>query len=665
MKNIEELAVRTYSNNIDYLEKKQKKLFSKIAALDSAIDQGLYSSKYELIHEDDYFEVKELSTNKHLYNSNSNSYAKRVSKSINSDRKTNLFKTFKDIDIKKKDLQKYNEIDIRDNSLVGLASILHYIKSNASEDADMKSLEKFIFLGIGLGGHIFEVHKKIKSKLYLIIEDDLELFKLSLFVTPYSEIAKEADLIFSIFETKEEFTSSSQIFLNINFHHNHYLKFFQMLSHSEEKLQHLHINIISQSHHLFYYNTILDQYLRPLDYLAKNYKFLNILKKHTTLTLGSKPVLFLAAGLSLVKNISWIRENQDRFIIVALSATLIELEKNNISPDIVTHMDGFDISFEHFKKLQSLKFLKDTLFLISARTPKLIVDFLEKENIFFFENGTNYKKSFGNLSAPCIGSVTYLLLLAFEVRELYLLGLDLAIDSKSGFTHAQSHFTAIKVNLESANIHEDNMSFRHSVITRASNHGDIAYTNPNFLLSIESVNSASQNFKKSFQNVYNLSDGVYFTNTIPLHISKLDISLLEKLDKYKIKKNILKDFELNSNRELLEDEKNDIVGRFNHTLRVRKIIKKQKDDIFASEAQFLNSLEVLYKNLTKNSSIESHDLSLVYQEYFHLLNTYIFDFFNVEDLGNANLHAMKINSLLCEQLLKILVVYESGLREFI
>ena len=665
LQDVQTIAEKTYSDNITYLRNEQSELYSKLVALDSALEQNLYESKYELLYEHGYFDVKDINENKYLYGSNSDEYAKMVASSVNYDKKSNLFKTYKELKIDEKNLDSYETIDMTQDAISGVASIVSYLRKNADMTSDMKHINKFIFFGVGLGKHIIEVDKKIQSKVYFIVEENLELFKLSLFVTPFSHLAKSSTLIFSVFESSEEFIRSSSKFLYTQFEHNHYLKYFPMLHHKEDKLRDFHIMITSQSHNLFFYNSILKQYLRPLNYLSAKYKFLNILKNYSGKTLGEKPVLLLAAGPSLLKNIQWIKENQDKFIIVAVSATLIELFRHEIKPDIVTHLDGFEITAELFTRIESLEYFKETLFLLSARTPKKVVDLLDKESVFFFENGTNYKESFGNLSAPCIGSTSYLLFLAFEVKEIYLLGLDLALDSKTGYTHAKTHVNAKKISLDDADLHEDVMTLRNSIITYPSNFGENAYTNPNFLISIESINSTSVGFKKNYQNVYNLSDGVLFKNTTPIHGESLNTALFEKMNKKKIRENLRLEFEKNSNRELSKEDKDAVRQRYEYAIRVKKIVKKQQSMEFSSDSRFLSSLNILYKELTGDSSTKAHDLSLVYQEYFHFLNTFIFDFFNMRTENEMTSHANKINQLLCTQLFRIQSIYQEKLKQFI
>jgi len=658
---LEDTALQTYKENLHYFEKYQAAIYSKLAAFESAIEQNLYVSKYDLVINNEYFDVLELSTREYLYNSKAKEYGSLVSDSINSSKVSNVFETFKRVRVSDENLEKLATLSITQNNLSGFAPILNYIQNAMPHSLEMQNIKKFIFFGVGLGLHIPSVHQKITADIYLIVEDDLELFKLSLFTTPYYELAKDSTLIFSIFDSKKEFSAPAYTFLKSSFYHNHYIKYFQMINQSEEKLKEFQLMIASQSHNLFYYNAILEQYLKPLDYLQNHFQFLNILKP----IFDEKPLLLLAAGPSLYKNIEWIKENQDRFMIVALSAVLSILEKEGISPDIVTHIDGLEESIVHFTKLNSLEFLKETHFLISSRTPREIVDLLKKENIFFFENGTSYKHELGNLSAPCVGSTTLLLLLALGAQDLYLLGLDLALDSKTGATHSSGHEYTKELELNTKSLDEDLISFKESILEVDGNFNQSVYTTPDFISSINSINSSTTGFKHNEQTIYNLSDGAYFSNTKAIHTQDIEVSKLSKFNKIIIKEKLKQAFKQNSVNSMSHIELSQIKKRHIHSLKITEIIQTQKSTSFTSHQDFLDSLETLFKNLCTSSSTFDYDLALIYQEYFRFIDTFIFDLFNTQEFEDPNKHVNRLNTLLTQQLLRIVELYTNQLNTVI
>lgn len=648
MQTLEERAVATFKQNIQYFEQNQKNVFDKLAALDSAVEQNLYQNRYELIIENGYFEVIELSSGEKLYNSNSYEYAKSVRDSVNLKKSDNVFKTFKTIPLDK-DYEHF----------IDLTPTLRYIEKNLANNSEFKRIEKFIFFGVGLGSHISSVADKLKCSSYLIVEDDLELFRLSLFVTPYYELASTSRVVFSIFESSQEFSSSSQIFINHNFYQNHYIKFFHMLSHNEEKIKEFHINVVSQSKNIFFYKDILTQYLKPLEYMRNNYNFLNMLHSYENSSITDKPLLLLAAGPSLQKNIEWIKENQKKFLVVALSSVLSTLEKENITPDIVTHMDGFESSAVHFSKLKSLDFLSKTIFFLSARTPDSVVKILEKSHIFFYENGTSYKQNIGNLSAACVGSTTYLLLLALGAKELYLLGLDLAIDEKTGSTHSDGHEYAKELDLETSDRHDDILEFKKSVVKVAGNFEDEVYTTPEYRLSIESINVTSQGFKKEYQHVYNLNNGAKFLNTTPKKTDTINVEMFDTIDKDILASELKDIFTSSCSRETTKDEILQLQQKVEYASQLKDIILSQQNYYFDSSEEFLNSLWHLFLKLSQNDSATAYDLSLIIQEYCKFIYTFIFDFFNTK--GVTDRHCQNINLILTKALRRIIDEYLQAL----
>jgi hypothetical protein len=436
-----------------------------------------------------------------------------------------------------------------------------------------------------------------------------------------------------------------------------------MLNHSEEKYQQFQIQIASQSHHNFFYSAILEQYLRPLEYIHQQFKFLNMLQKHERKSLGKNPVLLLAAGPSLQLNMSWLRENHQKFIIVAVSAVLGILEREGIKPDIAVHIDGFERSAILFEELNDITFFDETIFFLSARAPHKIVSMLKKESIFFFENGTSYKKELGNLSAFCVGSTTYFLLIALGVSELYLLGLDLALDFNSGKTHITDHPDSRSLNI-SKNLDEvDTITFRDTVITVDGNLRPIVFTTPDFAYSIDVINTVSTGFKETKQHVYNLSDGAKFSNTTATYATSLAMNNFSNIDKKTLHVNIENEFNENSSDSLSDNESNEIIKRILNAKSIKNTLVSWQESDFTTSKEFLESLVALIQQLCSSSSNESYDLALIYQEYLKIISPYIFDFFNHEISDDANIFVKKIQIMLSTHLLEIVNLYIDGLQK--
>lgn len=185
IENIEIKIVNNFEKNMKYFEQYHPQVYSILASLDSAIEQNLYQSKYDLIFNNNYFDVKELRTGKYIYSDNSNKHAFDISEN------------FKD------------------------------------------KIDNFVFFGVGLGIHLERIIKNTQSKRYLIIEDDLELFKLSTFVTPYFKFAETLELSFSVFEDEDAFFKKGIDFINKLNEGKEVFKHFALNDNYIEKIQFL------------------------------------------------------------------------------------------------------------------------------------------------------------------------------------------------------------------------------------------------------------------------------------------------------------------------------------------------------------------------------------------------------------------------------------------
>ena len=522
----------------------------------------------------------------------------------------------------------------------------------------------FFFFGSGLGLHIATIDKKISSKVYFIVEDDLELFRLSLFTLNYKEISKNSKLYFSVFEDNNEFHKSAIEFLEYEYYYNHYIKYFHILSHSDEKSKQFHIAVTSQSHLLFFYNSLLTQYLKPLEYLFNEYSFLDKTLTFSDNVLDKKPFLLVAAGPSLQKNIKWLKENHKNFVVVALSATLAILEKEGITPDIITHLDAFVTAKVHFDKLNSLEFIKNSILIYSSRVPKGVVEMFSKKQLFFLENGTQYKENSLKPSAPCIGSLTYQLLLRLNAKNIYLLGLDLAIDKESGKTHSDSHEYGKTLDTKENAFDTSTMTFKESLFNVEGNLSKSVLTTPHFQTSIDAINRSTQILKSEGQSVVNLNDGVKFIDSIPKQID--DIHMNKRFND--IKEYLLEICVKNSSHGFTSSEISKLYEKLEHSKKIHKLLSKYIQIQTLEVSGYLSSLKQLCNQMTNKEDIKKYELSRVIDTYLKYILEYIFDFFNSKELVYSVDDIKTLDELLTSNLNMIINYYrdtlESKLKSF-
>ena len=654
---IEQIAMKNFHNNLEYFQKEQPRVYEKITAFENAVANGYYQEQYELEYKDEgYFDVKEKSTSNYLYGTNSNEYAKALAKSVDYRKEDNIFIVSPRFEYSKEYLKNSKNDSLEENGIAGIAYIIDFINKKLPKDSTMTKLEKYIFFGVGLGLHVKEIDKKINSDFYLLVEDDLELFRLSMFVTDYSKLARHSSLYFCIFEEDSVAKTIMTLFLEDGFMHNHYIKFLQTLHLDESKIRTFQEVVASQTHQLFPYHAYFKKYLTPLEHLKNGYKFLNL---NSDIFKGKK-VLLLAAGPSLEKNLKWVKEHHKSFITIALTSTLGTLEKEGIIPDIITHLDPFkEGSLPHLQRLKNKDYFKKPICLFGSQTPPELVEMFDKKRVFIFENGTSYKKGFGSVTATCVGSMSYAISLALGSSEIYLLGLDLAIDEKSGSTHTSTHSHREKLDLSRLDKLEKEFSFKKSLIKVKGNFKDEVLTTPNFYMSIENIIINNSKNKKDYQKVYNLSDGAFFANTIPTKIE--DIVLKDDCKK----ETLFKEFLDISSDELTYEEVESIKSMYQHSQKIKDILSRHRLKKYKTKEEYQYSLMSLSLDITADRSIEASFLNIVLLRYMQYIYPYIFDFLNTKEIKYSKESIKHIDTLLVKYMKKIVEVFEVRLEYFL
>jgi hypothetical protein len=664
---IEEQVINTYHDNISYLQEHQIQLYKKILDFEAALDNGHYKERYELEYKDEgYFDVKEIETGKYFYNSNSNIYAQKAKDIVNFRKDESTFETFFDYDLSDEQLEREDkEENIASSALYGYGKIMAYTKKAVSKNSHMVDIKKFIFFGVGLGVHMEEIAKKVKAENYLIVEDDLELFRLSLFVTNYKQLAQTARLFFVVFEDQDSAKGIFSQFLKKSFYFNHYIKYFQMQSSDDSMVKLMQTSIASQSHLTYLYNSYFQLHLRAVKYLKDGYNFLNVSAKDFSDTFLDRPVILLAAGPSLGKNLDWLEKNRDRFVVVALTATLKILEKRGIKPDIVTHLDPFEKTcMVHLDGVQSKEFYSDSILFCGSQTPEVLIDRFKKENVFIAQVSTYYKKELGTLDPICVGSFTYMVLTLLGARSVYTLGLDLALDSKTHSSHSKDHAYNKKLDTSKVDQVEESVSYLGAVLKTEGNFRDQVLTTLTFDKSIQVIKLFSKNYKREFQKFYNLSDGALLGGLEPKKIEDIKIDKLKPIKKEKLQLSLLKELMKKSSSHISEDELDSMSKRLDYVKELKTKIEKSKYPNSFNPRLYQSQLLGLTLDIIDGYEIEAVDLHNAYFSYLHFIMPFIFDMLNTKELKSHKRNIKKIHPMIIRYCLEIAEYYEKHIEEF-
>lgn len=399
------------------------------------------------------------------------------------------------------------------------------------QDINIK-VNKFIFIGTLLGIHINDFHKILNTETYLIIEPNIEIFRLSMFMTDYKILTTNSEVFFAISEDELNLKKIVHDFLEFKLEFNNLIHY--ELAH---KLNEPIINQLSLIFtHLSEMRYPFSDYLISLDrghtHIIKNKNnLLNLSKTYTFLE--NKNVLFLGAGPSLEKHLDYIYLNRANFIIVAVAATLKTLEIRNIIPEIIITVDGQEVVLEQFRVHKLI--YENSIILSSIKLDKNVYTLLKNTEIYFFQDSLDLFKDLGFITGVTVGDMGIDILLRFGIRNLYLLGIDAAIDSETGRSHTNMHISSKEIDLDI----RDNDNQIHFEKTIVYVKGNFRKEVPTFLEYKEMIEEINDKFKylNNKIRIYNLSDGAYFKNTIPIRTSEIVVK--KNLDKIFFKKEFI------------------------------------------------------------------------------------------------------------------------------
>ena len=661
MVSIEEEILNNYSKNLGYLEKNHKDLFDRIKLFELAIELKEVKERYALEYKyDKYFDILDLQKEEYIYGKDSNIYSKDIINNVNFNTEESSFRTFYGVEYEKGVAENALNSSIFSSAVIGTSPIIDYVNRNIPEDNDLKIIYNYIIFGTLLGLHIPLVHKKMNAKIYSIIEPSLEIFRLSLFVTDYSKIALESDIIFYIAEDQETFSRKFNTLYYKTFYFNHYIKFCMFTKNCNIYIQAIQEILVSQPHYLYAYERELQSLKRTYNRIKEGFRYIDISKKYEFKQFKDKPVLLLAAGPSLKHEIDFIKENQSKFIIVAIYATITFLEEHNIIPDIVIQFDQSNMAIKTLHLLKNKDFLSNTIFLLAAHVTKEFTKEINNNNIYMFQPTYSAKVNFGALASPSVGEIAYCLILQLGFKSIYLLGLDMALDPET----KQAHFSKDYIGTFSTDILKDSLDkfdMRKNTIRVKGNFLDQIDTLPAYKISIDHINMFTKEYLSEDLNIYNLSNGAYFDNVKPLKTNDLictDFTNLNLSEKKKEIKTILSSISENSFKE------EDIVyneAKLKDAKKIKEKLDKFNSVKVSSVEEFKNMIFILQEELCLPYSCT--DLQKISNSYYNRTVNYIFYMFNLRNLTKTTKHIKKLQKLFILQISKIVNEYINILEE--
>ena len=667
---LQNALVTQYFSNLEFFKEHDLELYNKINTFSKMIDEEVFKENFvlEFVKETGDFDILNLATNSYIYGRNAQLINENFlnncdfsKKSVFGNLVNNLYLP-RDKNIEISD-SKFDVLDmVIYDDMSEYANILGHCYS---DDKVYKEIDKFFFFGNLLGTHLKSFQEKMDFKCCFIYEANLEIFRLSLFVTDYRSLNNKSKIIFSVMDEENVFVQKLNMFFRGLFIYSNYnIKYYKMVQVDNDIFNKILNELHLSNGSTYDYTKLLYDTFYSISKHINKYKILTAKNKSKDFSFSNaKPTLLIGAGPSFGKNINWLKQNQDKFIIVAIGATYKKLFDNGIIPDIVTTVDPkFHIlNKTHFNE-KDVVLLKDTIVLASINTPTKILDRFNQEKLFLYEVVDNFKNNSNAYNGISVGEITLSLLLDMNVKDIYLLGTDLAFDEKTGLSHFDGYVNK-RENFENEKskvneVLETGTTSKKEFIEVKGNKKEKVVTNRIFALSINQYVQIISLYKKASQNIYNLcEDGAYIEGTILKDIETIDLSKnLE--DKLFLFNNIEKISEFGLNK--IEFKELDI--KIDNMKFIKKLLNEQfckqksSDDILKFNDKFLKVFNLMIKKDDK------FFLSII-SNYFNFVMPYVNYSLNDKNLLNTDIKIKlaQVENIFYNQVLNLIDIYESYL----
>lgn len=647
MKLLQKALYDMYQDNLKFLQIYQKDLYLKILNLSESIDNNSYKIRFDLEFINGSFNIYDNMNKKYLYEKSLEDYSKDVFDYIDYTKKGSLINLPDELynvdDVT--ELRLFND-DYETKAFKRIVSDINKIKKTCDiktyeENKEFKYIPSFMFYGTLLAQHLKSVQEKLKCKSYLIIEPDLEIFRLSLFVTEYKLLTKDARLFFSIGEDDNDMIKSMEKFVLFDSLETYLYKYYSTSFHEKNLFSNFTIALQNVSPRTF------DHY-RQLHYFTQSIKnfqhYPMLVTNKEKNNLENLPVLILSPGPSLRENFKWLKKNHKKFIIVSFAATIKALGEIGIKPDIITSVESSTLVRDQLPKKYK-KIYKDSIAILSSDTHEEIFEYFDKNKIFIFE--PNYRileNGIEESPSLTVGETTIHLLLLMGFKNLYLLGTDLSLDSK-GIAYDKTHMASetsrslhhLKKNIKriSNEVKIDNNYLE----VKSNFENRTLYSDQLFLKILASYKSiiSYHKEKKDFE-IYNLSSGAYIEHTKPLPPKECNLEEIEVKEK-----ELLSFIKSKSRRNFSENEKKEF---YKEAIFIEKLIQQLEYTLnmtLSDSKKFYAVRKDIAKQIREHKSFSSLTMAML-STYIKITDNLINYKLNnkKDDINNKELNDLKV-----------------------
>lgn len=606
---IESMLVELYLKNLSFLKTNFPKLFQTVEDLSHKIETNEYEEQYSLEISNGYLDIKNIENGGYYYAENSYVDAQERAK-------YNDFTLNSSWDLlrKRPDGTKL----LKNKDFKDVLPVVDYINENVDlQNIEFREIMKMVFIGTGLGFHIDEIYKKLNPKTILIIEPELEIFRLSLFTIDYSVFTgNNKKLIFAIGENKEDRISAYSNFNSYQKYMNFHVKYYKLLRNYDYIKDELDQHFSKGGSIFFPYKKLLHNLHLTMSLIRDKEKFLDNRLTLSNNILKDKKILLISAGPSLEGYLDWIREHQEKFIIVCVDIMVRKLEKNKIIPDIVASIDPHDDLCSKFITTEDPDFLNNTALVFFAQQHEKTIEVVKDKNIYFLQSLPIFEEIGYVDSGRNVGIFGFILSYYLMGKEFYFIGNDASFNQSTGAAYSSNEFNNRIDNLA---VKKDNNSLSvFDTIEVKGNLRDTVNTSRKLIFFRDDYERFFKVVSLESCNLHNLSDGAYIEGMVPVTKDEMNEKIQEFDD---INKDNLLD-EMNKVFVTMDDvDFTDDIKNINTMLRR---ITKYKKNKYKSRDDFLqNKLDLMIWILEKTKECKNMSVGMLFLQFTELADMHI------------------------------------------
>ncbi|MCX7748435.1 MAG: DUF115 domain-containing protein [Clostridia bacterium] len=498
-----------------------------------------------------------------------------------------------------------------------------------------------IIYGLGLGYHVEQFIERFPERNKIIIEPDYDIFLMCMESRDITHILRAKNVYLIVKDNKDGIFSDITYFYRYSLIYS--LKFIQLVSYKNINND-LWQNF--QSEFIRYLNNyvINVRTMAVFNMMWLNNFFMNIQKLHQIAEFGSfkdqfesVPAVLVSAGPSLEKNMHYLKQLENKAVIVAAGSALTPLLKNGIIPHMTVGIDGSQEMSDVFNKVDRedilLAFILNLHYdcIQKYKGPLLFLKTEHEPHVKYFENEMD-------VSSPRLksgGSVAHIALdtlFNLGCEPIIMIGQDLA------YTNMKSHVdgrdgaeTIGKAEAEKSYVKTKDMYgndiYTIKVFLTMKDWFDSYFTDKKGQRTFINASAGGLELKNTVHMDFEEAIEKYFTKTYDIrsqlnHLHKESLGkkvfdeekiwqFIEKLneDAKKVKK--MSDKRIKMCQRVINSLKKGISKNYSEKLKeINKITKKLEEDTFYTSFVLYRSNDIIiaHKNSAEREALQEKDM---------------------------------------------------------